>query len=222
MGKIVLPAQFLPCIDDHLTLRVMADWCEEHNDPQTARHLRWTANEWEWRRGMRRADVVEGMDVWARFWNQGWSRAVVTAVTPRTIKVSFPHRRRPVRARGGTIYAGGHTFAFTEMSLASVPANENAVVSSTQISAVTFAGPDVESQVLNVMAGRLSEVLDREIMREGWQTGERAWWDLEARGPPPDGGRRNYPKPKPRKGYGAVRNAALAKALTEGINERPE
>ncbi len=50
------------------------------------------------------------------------------------------------------------------------------------------------------------------ILREvHGQSGERAWWDLEPRGD--WDGRRFWEKPAPRRGYGAVTNAAIAAAL---------
>lgn len=44
----------------------------------------------------------------------------------------------------------------------------------------------------------------------GIQRAERAWWDLEPRG---EWQGTRYKKPKPRKGYGTQKNAALAAAL---------
>lgn len=155
--KIALPAQFLPCIDEPDKLLIMSDWLEDHGaDQYLLRHLRWTAREWSWGRGLRREECIEGLEVFARYSNTGWSRAVIVKVTLRMIRVEFPHRPRSA--------ASGNTKA-----------------------------------------------------------GERAWWDLELRHSAVEIlreqgllRRRKYGegyRPKPRKGYGATNNAALARAL---------
>lgn len=90
--------RFLPCVDDPFALRVIADWVEENGDLNLARHLRFTADLWQKNKGLARSGVKEGRLVWARFWNQGWSRAAVREVTDRKIIVAFPYRRRSRRA----------------------------------------------------------------------------------------------------------------------------
>lgn len=92
-------AQFLPCVSDWQTLLIMADLAEERGHESLAKHLRWTSREWEWERGLRRDKCKDGLPVWARFSNQGWSRAVIDSVTPTHIYVVFPHR--PRRFAGG-------------------------------------------------------------------------------------------------------------------------
>lgn len=84
---ILLPAEYVPCIDDFLTLRIMADQVEEAGNTWLARLLRWTANEWEWRRGLQRAECQAGLQVWARYGSAGWSPAFIEAVGPIHVRV---------------------------------------------------------------------------------------------------------------------------------------
>ena len=88
-----IPAVFLPCVDDWAKLRVIADLLEEQGNPDLAKQCRWTANEWQANRGLRRKDVQEGMEVWARYSNQGWTAGYVARVTPQRIVLDFPRRR---------------------------------------------------------------------------------------------------------------------------------
>lgn len=92
--RIHLPAEFLPCIDDPVRLLVMADWINEHGDLALAQHLRWTAREWEWGRGLRRSELTEGLEVWARYSSSGWSRAAIDQITDRHVWVIFPYRKQ--------------------------------------------------------------------------------------------------------------------------------
>lgn len=75
---IALPQEFLPCVSDHETLRVMADLVDEAGNGDLAGLLRWTANAWKWGHGMSleacRFAAHEGNEVWIRFHHFGWSR----------------------------------------------------------------------------------------------------------------------------------------------------
>lgn len=89
---IHLPPRLLPCIDDDMKLLALSDLVEEQGEPALADHLRWVAREWQFNHGIPRRLVVSGMNVWARFASQGWSRARVDVITERHIWVEFPHR----------------------------------------------------------------------------------------------------------------------------------
>lgn len=87
-----LTPQFLPCVDDHELLSVMADHMEEQGEGAIVSMLRWTAREWEWGRGLRREQCIVGLPVWARFGSQGWSRGTIASVTARHITVAIDRR----------------------------------------------------------------------------------------------------------------------------------
>lgn len=104
LDRILLPPDFLPLIDDAPRLLVLADYVEEH--PSSAGNLsaeqhayllkllRSTAKLWASTPcvGIPRRLVGGGMEVWARYSSQGWSRAETTRVTDRRIWVEFPYR----------------------------------------------------------------------------------------------------------------------------------
>lgn len=91
-GLLAILKPFLPCTEDYQTLRVMSDICEEQGELSLAKHLRWTANEWEWKRGLLRRECKPNRSVWARYSSQGWSRATIIGVTDTHVAVEFPHR----------------------------------------------------------------------------------------------------------------------------------
>lgn len=90
---IELPKEFLPCIDDWETLRVMADYVDDRGNLPLANLLRWTANEWEWHRGLMRRDCVDRCPIWMRV-PGGWSPGNVFAVGKENIVAEYELRTK--------------------------------------------------------------------------------------------------------------------------------
>lgn len=89
---IYVPVEWTPLVDDAARLMMLADWFDERACDYMAKLCRWTANEWTWARGLKRADCLVGLEVWARYGSQGWSRGVIDSVGPKQVIVRFPYR----------------------------------------------------------------------------------------------------------------------------------
>ena len=80
---------------DCVVLRVAADWYEERGS-WMAPYLRWTANEFEWNRGLHpscsSAEHAAGY-CWARFSRQGWSKGIILSRALGVYRIEFVTRR---------------------------------------------------------------------------------------------------------------------------------
>ena len=94
---IELPRDFLPCVSDYESLRIMADYVDESGNAWLGKLLRWTANEWEWRARYRPlvTDAANKLEVWARWyggWTRGWTESVDGLLV--TLRLDWRLRRR--------------------------------------------------------------------------------------------------------------------------------